>query len=135
MADEVKRIGVMVGREWSWPPAFIEEVNRRKAGVVGRVLEIGGTRMNEANPYAVIIDRISHEIPYYRTYLKNAVLQGHDRRQQSLLVERGRQILWRVPAGQTGHQARQNHRAAVAFLHRRRGDRVAAQSDVSYSVG
>jgi hypothetical protein len=76
MADEVKRIGVMVGREWSWPPAFIEEVNKRDAGVVAEFLKIGGTRMNEANPYAVIVDRISHEIPYYRTYLKNAVLQG-----------------------------------------------------------
>jgi len=76
MADEVKRIGVMVGREWSWPPAFIEEVNKRNAGVVAEFLKIGGTRMNEANPYAVIVDRISHEIPYYRTYLKNAVLQG-----------------------------------------------------------
>ncbi len=76
MTDEVKRIGVMVGREWSWPPAFIEEVNRREAGVVAEYVKIGGTRMNEANPYAVIVDRISHEIPYYRTYLKNAVLQG-----------------------------------------------------------
>jgi hypothetical protein len=27
-------------------------------------------------PYAVIFDRISHEVPYYRTYLKHAVLQG-----------------------------------------------------------
>ena len=27
-------------------------------------------------PYAVIIDRISHEVPYYRSYLKHAVLQG-----------------------------------------------------------
>ena len=76
MADTVKRIGVMVGREWSWPPAFIDEVNKRDAGVVAEFLKIGGTRMNEANPYAVIVDRISHEIPYYRTYLKNAVLQG-----------------------------------------------------------
>ena len=24
----------------------------------------------------MIVDRISHEVPYYRTYLKNAVLQG-----------------------------------------------------------
>ena len=52
MADEVKRIGVMVGREWSWPPAFIEEVNRRNAGVVAEFLKIGGTRMNEANAAA-----------------------------------------------------------------------------------
>jgi hypothetical protein len=27
-------------------------------------------------PYAVLIDRISHEVPYYRTYLKHAFLQG-----------------------------------------------------------
>ena len=76
MADAVKRIGVMVGREWSWPPAFIDEVNKRQAGVVAEYVKLGGTRMNEANPYAVIVDRISHEIPYYRTYLKNAALQG-----------------------------------------------------------
>jgi hypothetical protein len=76
MADEVKKIGVMVGREWSWPPAFIEEVNQRCAGVAAEYVKIGGTRMNEPNDYAVIVDRISHEIPYYRTYLKNAVLQG-----------------------------------------------------------
>ncbi len=76
MSGEAKKIGVMVGREWSWPPAFIEEVNKRNTGVIAEYVQIGGTRMNEANPYAVIVDRISHEIPYYRTYLKNAVLQG-----------------------------------------------------------
>jgi D-alanine-D-alanine ligase-like ATP-grasp enzyme len=32
--------------------------------------------MDELNPFAVIVDRISHEVPYYRSYLKNAVLQG-----------------------------------------------------------
>ena len=26
--------------------------------------------------YAVLVDRISHEVPYYRSYLKHAVLQG-----------------------------------------------------------
>ncbi len=72
----IKKIGVIVGREWSWPPAFIEEVNRRNAGVEAEYVKLGGTQMNEPNPYAVIIDRISHEIPYYRAYLKNAALQG-----------------------------------------------------------
>ncbi len=70
------KIGVIVGREWSWPPAFIEEVNKRDAGVTAEFAKLGGTRMNEPCPYAVIVDRISHEVPYYRTYLKNAVLQG-----------------------------------------------------------
>ena len=70
------KIGLLVGREWSFPPAFIEEVNRRQAGVTAEYVELGGTRMNEPCPYAVVIDRISHEVPYYRSYLKNAMLQG-----------------------------------------------------------
>ena len=70
------KIGVIVGREWSWPPAFIEEVNQRDQGVIAEFAKLGGTRMNEPCPYAVIVDRISHEVPYYRSYLKNAVLQG-----------------------------------------------------------
>lgn len=72
----VKKVGVIVGREWSFPPAFIEEVNSRNAGVVAEYARLGGTKMNEPCEYAVLIDRISHEIPYYRTYLKNAMLQG-----------------------------------------------------------
>lgn len=74
--SEPLRVGLFVGREWSWPPAFIEEVNRRNAGVTAEYVKIGGTLMNEPVPYRVIVDRISHEVPYYRSYLKNAVLQG-----------------------------------------------------------
>ncbi len=70
------KIGLLVGMEWSWPPAFIDEVNKREAGVTAEFVKIGGTRMNEPGEYAVIIDRISHEVPYYRSYLKNALLQG-----------------------------------------------------------
>jgi hypothetical protein len=70
------RIGVIVGREWSWPPAFIDEVNRREEGVLAEFARLGGTRMDDPCPYAVIVDRISHEVPYYRSYLKYAMLQG-----------------------------------------------------------
>jgi hypothetical protein len=70
------KIGVIVGREWSWPPAFIEEVNRRGEGVVAEYAKLGGTRMDEPCPYAVLVDRISHEVPYYRSYLKHAALRG-----------------------------------------------------------
>jgi hypothetical protein len=72
----MSKIGVIVGREWSWPPAFIEEVNRRESGVTAEYAKLGGTRMDEPVPYAVLIDRISHEVPYYRSYLKYAALQG-----------------------------------------------------------
>jgi hypothetical protein len=70
------RIGLLVGREWSFPPAFIDEVRRRDAGVEAEFVTLGGTRMDEPVPYSVIIDRISHEVPYYRAYLKYAALQG-----------------------------------------------------------
>lgn len=73
---EPKKVGLLVGREWSFPPAFLEEVNKRDAGVVAEYVKLGGTKMNEHCEYAVLIDRISHEIPYYRAYLKNAMLQG-----------------------------------------------------------
>lgn len=71
-----RKVGLLVGREWSFPPAFIEEVNRRDQGVVAEFAQLGGTRMDEPIPYHVLIDRISHEVPYYRTYLKYAVLRG-----------------------------------------------------------
>jgi hypothetical protein len=72
----MKKVGLIVGREWSFPPRFIEEVNRRGAGVVAEFAKLGGTRMDERGPYSVIVDRISHEVPYYRSYLKHAVLEG-----------------------------------------------------------
>ncbi len=70
------KIGVIVGREWSWPPAFIEEVNQRSTDVTAEFAQLGGTRMDEPVPYAVLVDRISHEVPYYRSYLKYAALSG-----------------------------------------------------------
>jgi hypothetical protein len=72
----VKRIGLVVGREWSWPPAFIEEVNKRDVGVVAELAVMGGDHHDGPVPYDVLIDRISHEVPMYRSYLKKAVLEG-----------------------------------------------------------
>ena len=98
----LKMVGLLCGREASFPPAFLEEVNRR-GGVVGaEYVQLGGTRMDEPCPYAVLIDRISHEVPYYRSYLKNAVLQGVTGHQQPVHVDGRRQVL----RGDAGHQAR-----------------------------
>ena len=71
-----KTVGLLVGREWSWPPAFLEEMGRREAGVTAEYVRIGATSMDQPSHYDVIIDRISHEVPYYRSYLKKAVLDG-----------------------------------------------------------
>src|SRR5438067_4434484 len=70
------RIGLFVGREWSWPPEFIKAVNERDAGVVAEFAKIGAPHFDEPCPYDVCIDRISHEVPMYRSYLKQAALEG-----------------------------------------------------------
>lgn len=71
-------VGLMVGREYSFPPAFIDRVNRLGAphGITAEFVKLGGTRMGEAARYRVIVDRISHEVEYYRGFLKLAVLNG-----------------------------------------------------------
>ena len=71
-----KKVGLLVGREWSFPPAFIDEVNGRKAGVTAEYVSLDITRMGEPGEYDVIIDRISHEVGFYRAYLKHASLLG-----------------------------------------------------------
>jgi hypothetical protein len=72
------KIGLLCGREFSFPPAFLDRVNTlgRPHGVSADMVKLGGTRMLEPAEYAVIVDRISHEVEYYRAYLKHAVLQG-----------------------------------------------------------
>jgi hypothetical protein len=74
--DEPKKIGLIIGREWSWPSALITEINKRGQNVTAEFVKIGGTFMTADCPYHVIIDRMSHEIPYYRTYLKYAALNN-----------------------------------------------------------
>ncbi len=71
-----KKIGLLIGDEWSWPPAFMREINRRNAGITAELVRLAGTRMAEPCTYTVIVDRVSNEIPYYRTFLKNTVLAG-----------------------------------------------------------
>jgi hypothetical protein len=70
------RIGVLRGRENSFPDAFIAKVNDMGKGVTAEYIQLGGTKLNEPVPYRVILDRMSHEVPYYSVYLKMAALQG-----------------------------------------------------------
>ena len=70
------RIGVLRGRENSFPDAFIAKVNSMGKGVTAEYIHLGGTKLNEPIPYRVVLDRMSHEVPYYSVYLKMAALQG-----------------------------------------------------------
>jgi hypothetical protein len=71
-------VGLLCGREYSFPPAFIQRVNEIGAphGVAAAMVSLAGTKMDEAARYRLIVDRISHEVEYYRGAMKHAVLQG-----------------------------------------------------------
>lgn len=73
----MKKIGILFGQERSFPTAFIEEINRRNIpGIIAEPVHINKVIQGESSGYAVIIDRISQDIPFYRAYLKNAALCG-----------------------------------------------------------
>lgn len=73
----MKKIGILFGQERSFPTAFIEEINRRNIpGIIAEPVYINKVIQGESSGYAVIIDRISQDIPFYRAYLKNAALCG-----------------------------------------------------------
>ena len=71
-----KKIGILFGKERSFPMAFIEAVNRRNNGIIAEPVRIDKVVQGESDGYAVIIDRISQDVPFYRAYLKNAALDG-----------------------------------------------------------
>lgn len=75
-----KRIGVLFGMEDTFPWALIDEINARSraAGeaIEASAVKIGALRQDTPPPYDVILDRISHEVPFYRTFLKCAVAGG-----------------------------------------------------------
>jgi glutathione synthase/RimK-type ligase-like ATP-grasp enzyme len=72
-----KKIGILFGKERSFPMAFIEAVNRKNSsGITAEPVRIDKVVQGEADDYAVIIDRISQDVPFYRAYLKNAALSG-----------------------------------------------------------
>ncbi|MBL8716751.1 MAG: hypothetical protein JNL79_12180 [Myxococcales bacterium] len=72
----MKRVGLLVGRERSFPDALIAEIARREAGVVGEYVTIDLTRVDVPPAYEVLIDRISHDIACYQPVLKLAALAG-----------------------------------------------------------
>ena len=70
------KVGILRGREDSFPEGVLQEINKRNCGVVAEYIHVGGTSCGEPCPYSAILDRISHEVPYYQVYLKQASLQG-----------------------------------------------------------
>src|ERR1700683_5723683 len=72
------KIGLMCGSVYSVRPACIGEGDLlgKSEGIPADFVKLAGTRMDDPPAYRVIVDRISHEVEYYRGYLKNAILKG-----------------------------------------------------------
>ncbi|HEX7418812.1 MAG TPA: hypothetical protein VF505_02930 [Thermoanaerobaculia bacterium] len=72
-----KRIGLLFGMEDTFPWALINAINEReKDQVEAAAVEISYLKDDGVFPYDLILDRISHEVPFYRTYLKCAAASG-----------------------------------------------------------
>src|SRR3954468_17870222 len=73
----MKKVGILFGQEDTFPWALIERVNARNVdGITAEPVRVDKLVQGEPSGYAVIVDRISQDVPFYRAYLKNAALTG-----------------------------------------------------------
>ena len=74
----MKKIGILRGMETTFPDGLVAHINETYGdrGVHAEFVQIGGVVDTGDPGYAVILDRISHEVPFYRSYLKWAALKG-----------------------------------------------------------
>jgi hypothetical protein len=73
----MKKIGILFGKERSFPEAFVKRVNEID-GNDFKAEAVSIDKIFQAEPldYAVIIDRISQGVPFYRAAMKNAAISG-----------------------------------------------------------
>ncbi len=77
MPESIKRIGLLFGMEDTFPWALVDAIAGHGQGkVVAVPVEISALRDTQDFDYALILDRISHEVPFYRTFLKAAAVRG-----------------------------------------------------------
>jgi hypothetical protein len=73
----MKKIGLLFGMETTFPGALVARINDMNVpDLRAEFVEIGAVRMDQPSGYSVIVDRISHDIPFYRAWLKLAALNG-----------------------------------------------------------
>lgn len=73
----MKKIGILFGQERTFPPALIERINSKNVdGITAEAVSIDKVVQAKSAGYAVIIDRISQDVPFYRAFLKNAAISG-----------------------------------------------------------
>lgn len=73
----MKKIGILHGMERSFPEAFVERINKMGLkDIQAEPVKVDMVQQGVSDGYAVIVDRISQDVPFYRAYLKNAAISG-----------------------------------------------------------
>lgn len=73
----MKKIGILFGKERSFPMALIDRINSKNIdGIKAEPVRIDKVVQGDAGEYAVIFDRISQDVPFYRAFLKDAAISG-----------------------------------------------------------
>lgn len=70
------KIGILTGREKMILERLCEIINQKNKEIQVDLVRLEGSRFDEDIPYTLIIDRISHLVPYYNSYLKFAKQVG-----------------------------------------------------------
>lgn len=73
----MKKIGVLRGQENIFPQALIDSINNaNEPGIIAEMVSIDKFVQGQPSGYDVIVDRISHDVPFYRAWVKNAAAFG-----------------------------------------------------------
>ena len=139
VASGPMKVGLLCGREYSFPPAFIERVNQLGAphGITAEMVKLGGTQDGRAG--RIPRHRRSHLargriLPRLSEARRAA---GHVRHQQSVLVDGRRQVFQLLGDGEARRRHSEDGAAAAEGLSggRRHHSGIAAQPEVSRSIG
>jgi glutathione synthase/RimK-type ligase-like ATP-grasp enzyme len=73
----MKKVGLLFGRERSFPTALIGRINQKSVeGIMAEPVLIDKVIQGKGSEYSLIVDRISQDVPFYRSFLKDAALSG-----------------------------------------------------------
>ncbi len=73
----MQKIGILFGQERAFPQALIARINHiGEAVFTAEPVKIDKVIQGVGPGYVVIVDRISQDVPFYRSFLKNAALRS-----------------------------------------------------------
>lgn len=73
----MKRIGILFGQERAFPLALVDRIAKEaKPDVVAEPVLVGGVGLETPRRYDLVLDRISQDIPFYRSVLKKMAADG-----------------------------------------------------------